>query len=235
MIATLYRHLASLNLGLWLIGGVMLLLAIASFTLSGEPAAAINHLPLLIWLRAYPLQVTWWLWASLGLLGLLGLNTLLCSIDSIISRRGKAGLPALLASHLVHAGFLLILLAHLLSARGSFSQQVQVPEGGGLNFPDGSRLTIARIDLVMSPMGFPLDFRAQALHQTADGTVQADIRPNHPYFHGGYGIYLKEAGVAGDGVKGALLEAHREPGAMTAFMGALLFLAGNMMVVFRRR
>jgi hypothetical protein len=233
MIGTIYRQLSSLNLGLWLIGGVMLLLAIASFTLSGEPAAAINHLPLLIWLRAYPLQVTWWLWVSLALLGFLGLNTVLCSIDSIISRRGKVTLLTLLAPHLVHAGFLLILLAHLLSARGSFSQQVQIPEGGGLNFPDGSRLTVTRIDLVMSPMGFPLDYRALAHHQTGAETRQTVIRPNHPYFHGGYGIYLKEAG--GDDVRVALLVAHREPGAMTALVGSLLFLAGNMVVVFRRR
>jgi hypothetical protein len=233
MIATLYRHLASLTLGLWLMGGVMLLLAIASFTLSGEPAAAINHLPLLFWLRAYPLHVTWWLWAALGLLGFLGLNTVLCSIEAIRSRWGKVGLPSLVAPHLVHAGFLLILLAHLLSARGSFSQQVQVVEGGGLTFPDGSRLTVSRIDLTMSPMGFPLDYSAQVLHRTAAGTRQTAIRPNHPYFHGGYGIYLKDAGE--DQVRGAILEAHREPGARTALAGALLFLAGNLVVVFRRR
>jgi hypothetical protein len=233
MIGIIYRQLSSLTLGLWLMGGVMLLLAIASFTLAGEPAAAINHLPLLIWLRAYPLAVTWWLWGALGLLGLLGLNTVLCSIDSIISRRGKVGLFPLLTPHLVHLGFLLMLLAHLLSARSAYSQQIQVQEGGGFNFPDGSPLTVTKIDLTMSPMGFPLDYSAQVLHRTTDGTRQAVIRPNHPYFHGGYGIYLKDAG--GDEVRGAILEAHREPGALTALVGSLLFLAGNLVVVFRKR
>jgi hypothetical protein len=231
MLAAIYRSLASLTFGLWLMGGVMLLLAIASFTLTGEPAAAINGLPLLIWVRSYPLAVTWWLWVEFLLLGLLGLNTVLCSIEAIRNRWGKVSLPTLLAPHLVHAGFLFILLAHLLSATWGFSQQVPVPEGGGLTFPDGSRLTVNRIDLVMSPMGFPLDYSAQVSH----GSRQAVIRPNHPYFHGGYGIYLKEAGGDADGTKGALLEAHREPGALTALIGSLLFLGGNLLVVFRRR
>lgn len=233
MFASIYRNLASLTFGLWLLGGVMLLLAIASFTLTGEAAAAINHLPLLIWLRAYPPAVTWWLWGSLALLGLLALNTLLCSIDSIRSRWGKISPLTLLAPHLVHAGFLLMLLAHLLSARGSFSQQVSVPEGGDVAFPDGSRLVVERIDLVMSPMGFPLDYSAQVSHRMTSGSRRAVISPNHPYFHAGYGIYLKDAG--GGEVRGALLEAHREPGAATALAGSLLFLAGNLLVVFRRR
>ena len=59
------------------------------------------------------------------------------------------------------------------------------------------------------------------------------MRPNSPLFHRGYGIYLKE--VEMDPAPAALFEVHREPGALPALLGALIFTAGNVMLLSARR
>lgn len=233
MLKNIYNRLASLSLGLWLMVGVMLFLAIGSFVNTGEAGEAINHLPLFIWLRAFPVTATWWLWVTILFLILLAINTVFCTIDSLQTRRGKTRLHLLLAPHLMHAGFLFIILAHLASATGGFSQQLPVPEGGGITFPDGTRLQLARIDTTMGPMGFPLDFHGELRHQKAEDTTVMTISPNHPYFYRGFGVYLKDVGGAEQ--RGALLEIHREPGAGLALVGAIFFMAGNLIVVARRR
>ena len=55
MVRKLYDCLASLNVGLWLTGGVLVLLAIGSFAGGGEGAGNINNMPLFAWLRSRPL------------------------------------------------------------------------------------------------------------------------------------------------------------------------------------
>jgi hypothetical protein len=233
MLEIIYRRLSSLSLGLWLMAGVMAFLGIGSFLNTGEAGEAINHLPLLDWLRIFPFSATWWLWITIILLVFLAINTVLCSVDSLRTRWGKARFYLILAPHLMHAGFLLIVLAHLASAVAGVSKQAPVPEGGGITFPDGTRLQVSRVDATIGPMGFPLDFRGEIRHQTAEGTAVRGISPNNPYFYKGFGVYLKDVVVAEQ--RGALLEIHREPGAGLALAGAIFFLAGNLIVVARRR
>jgi len=120
LLRNIYQRLASLALGLWLLGGVMLFLAIGSF-LQGE-GSTINEVPLLLWLREVPLAESWWLWVSLLLLALLALNTLLCSIDSLSAKWQRGSFLSRIAPQAMHLGFLLIMVAHLQSASGSFKQ-----------------------------------------------------------------------------------------------------------------
>lgn len=233
MLKFLYSRLSSLSVGLWLMAGVMIFLGIGSFFNSGEAGEAINRLPLLAWLKVFPLSATWWLWITILFLGLLAINTVLCTIESLRTRWGKTSIHLLIAPHLMHIGFLLIVTAHLTSAIGSFSQQIPMPEGASITFPDGTRLQLAHVDATIGPMGFPLDFRGEIHHQNAEGISVKTISPNNPYFYRGFGVYLKDVVTAEQ--RGALLEIHREPGAGLALAGALVFLAGNLVVVARRR
>ncbi len=52
LLKNIYTRLASLTLGIWLLGGTMFFLAIGSF-LQGE-GSTINEMPLLLWLREVP-------------------------------------------------------------------------------------------------------------------------------------------------------------------------------------
>ena len=219
----LHNRLASLNLGLWLMAGVMLVLAVGSFSRGSSESAGLNEMPLMTWLLRAPLSISWWLWIAVALLVLLCLNAVLCSIEAL--RKGRP-----LAPQLMHAGFLLIALAHLLSAYGGYKQQFQLAEGGSLGFPDGSRVRVERVAAEQGPMGTLSSFRAEL--RVGSGELSG-VRPNAPLFHEGFGIYLKEVALTPAPV--ALLEVHREPGALTALFGALLFTLGNLMLLVQRR
>ncbi|MFZ4858735.1 MAG: cytochrome C biogenesis protein ResB [Desulfuromonadaceae bacterium] len=225
----LWRFLISLELCLGLLALVAGIMAVGSFRLSGEYAAAINSMPLFMWLRETPLSISWWLWAVLVLLALLALNTVLCSSETLWSRWGRGGWAALLAPQLMHAGFLLIVLAHLSSAVGSSFNAVTVGEMTLAALPDGSKFGVASISVVSSPRGMPLSFSSELVPDVNRPAERVVISPNHPWFHHGFGVYIKQAEAYP--YKRALLEIHHEPGAAMALAGSLLFTIGNIILV----
>jgi ResB-like family protein len=224
VLKTLYTRLTSLNLGLWLLTGVMLALAAGSFSSGSSESSGLNDVPLFYWLQHAPVSFSWWLWICVGLIAILCLNTFLCSIEAL-RNKGRS-----IAPHLMHLGFLLIVLAHLFSAYGGFKQQFQLPEGGSIGFPDGERVHIESITTEAGPMGMPSGYRAEL---RLDSGRLGGIEPNSPLFHKGYGIYLKHVALTPAPL--AILEIHREPGALMALFGALFFTAGNVMLLAKRR
>jgi hypothetical protein len=227
-----WRLSISIELCLGLLALICCVMAVGSFLLSGEYAAAINFMPLLVWLREVPFGASWWLWLTVLLLALLVLNTIFCSSESLWSRRGRGGLLPLLAPQLMHFGFLLIVLAHLQSAYGSYLQQVEVVEGMVTQLPDGKQFGIAVLAVTMSPMGMPTGFSSELVTDLGNPSERLTISPNHPWFSGGYGVYIKQAEAFP--VKRALLEIHREPGAAVSLAGAVVFSVGNLLLLFLR-
>lgn len=232
MLKNIWRFCVSIELCLGLLALVCCAMAVGSFALKGDYAAAINGMPLLAWLVAVPAGVSWWLWLTIVLLALLVLNTVLCSFDTLRFRWGRAGWMALFAPQLIHAGFLLIVLAHLQSAYGGFMQQVVVAEGVVAQLPDGRQFGVAGVGVVMSPMGMPTGFSSELVTDLNNPAERFTISPNHPWFAGGYGVYIKQA--EGYPSRRALLEIHREPGADMALAGALIFTVGNILLVWLR-
>ena len=228
----LWRFCISIELCLGLLALVCVVMAAGSFLLRGDYAAAINAVPLLVWLREVPVGASWWLWLTVMLLALLVLNTILCSSETLWSRWGRAGWMSLFAPQLIHAGFLLIVLAHLLSAYGGSMQQVVVAEGMVAQLPDGRQFGVAGIGVTMSPMGMPTGYSSELVTDLRNPAERVTISPNHPWFSGGYGVYIKQA--EGYPYKRALLEIHREPGAGMALAGALIFTVGNILLVWLR-
>jgi len=227
----LYNFLTSLDLGIWLVAGVILFLGIGSFV--AREGSAINDVPLFIWLTRAPVAETWWLWVTVAILALLALNTVLCSIESLRAKWQRGSFLARIAPQVMHLGFLLIVLAHLVSAYGGFKEGGPLPEGGSFFFPDGSRVEIIRLDARIGPMGMPLAFSATLRHMSPSGERHAVFSPNHPYFYQGFGVYLKQVELFP--AKMALVEIHREPGAGLALAGALFFTVANLMILWLRR
>lgn len=228
----LWRWGTSIELCVVLLALVCGGMALGSFRLTGEYAGAINAMPLFAWLTEVPPGISWWLWLTVALLALLVLNTILCSAETIRLRWGRAGLMPLLAPQLIHAGFLLIVLAHLLSAIGGYKQQVEVYEGSTVQLPDGRLFGVAAIAASPSPMGMPSGFSGELATDLYNPAVRVSISPNHPWFSGGYGVYMKQAEQVP--VRRALLEIHREPGAGMALAGAILFAGGNVLLLWLR-
>lgn len=227
-----WRFCISIELCLGLLALVCVVMAAGSFLLKGDYAAAINTLPLLVWLWEVPVGASWWLWLTVILLALLVLNTILCSSDTLWSRWGRAGWMSLIAPQLIHAGFLLMVLAHLQSAYGGYMQQVVVAEGMVAQLPDGKQFGVAGINVVMSPMGMLTGYSIELVPDLHHPAERFTISPNHPWFSGGYGVYIKQA--EGSPYKRALLEIHSEPGAGMALAGALVFTVGNVLLVYLR-
>ncbi len=233
MLRTIYSRLASLTFGLWLMGGVTLFLAVGSFAGGGAEGSSINDVPLFAWLGSAPPAQTWWLWGTIALLALLVLNTVLCSIESLRLKCQRGGLLRLIAPQVMHLGFLLIVFAHLASAYGSFKGAGGVMEGETIGLPGGGRVQVANIQAEPGPMGMPNDYSATVSMWEEGGVRTATVRPNHPAFYRGYGIYLKQVELFP--VRGAFIEVHREPGAGLALAGALLFTVGNIVLLAVRR
>ncbi len=231
MLSAIYNRLASLTLGLWLLIGVCAVMAVGSFV-TGE-GSAINEVPLFVWLREAPPRETWWLWLTLAVLLLLVVNTLLCSFDSLRAKWQRGSFLVRIAPQVMHLGFLLIVLAHLLSASGSLKESLQVREGMTVGFPGGARMEIAELSATYGKMGMPTAMSA-TLRYMEGGTVRsATISPNHPFFVQGVGIYLKD--VAMVPYRAGLIEVHKEPGAGAALAGALLFTVANLVLLAKRR
>ena len=185
-----------------------------------------------LWLVEVPAAASWWLWLTIVLLALLVLNTILCSTDTLRQRWGRAGIVPLLAPQLIHAGFLLMVLAHLMSAYGGFMQQIEMGEGMAAQLPNGRQFGVAAIGAVMSPMGMPVGYTSELVTDLRNPAERVTISPNHPWFSGGYGVYIKHAEAYP--YKRALLEIHREPGAGMALAGALVFTVGNVLLLWLR-
>ena len=209
--------------------GVTLLMGIGSFATGPEEIARLNSMPLFAWLTETPPATAWWLWLTIAILAVLALNTVLCSIESLRQKTGRTGLLLRLAPQVMHAGFLFIVLAHLISSLGGYKEAMQVGEGSTISFPEG-RVLFERLDAEVGMRGYVTDFSATVA--ATDGR-RAVIRPNEPFFFQGAGIYLKQIEPFPRPV--GLVEIHREPGAGLALAGALLFTVGNVVVVARRK
>ncbi len=233
MIRKIYERLASLTFGLWLMGGVTVLLVVGSFAGGGAEGSSINDVPLFAWLESVPPGQSWWLWGTIALLALLGINTVLCSIESLRIKYQRGALLRLIAPQVMHLGFLFIVLAHLVSAYGSFKGVAAVMEGGTIGLPGGGMVRVSNVQAEAGPMGMPLDYGATITTWGESGEQTATVRPNHPVFFRGFGIYLKQVELFP--VRGAFVEVHREPGAPLALVGALLFTVGNILLLAVRR
>jgi hypothetical protein len=228
-----WRLCISLEICLGLLALICCTMGLGSFLLSGEYATAINAMPLLSWLRDVPAGISWWLWLTVTFLALLAANTVFCSIDTLQSRWSRARIVPLIAPQLMHAGFLLIIVAHLQSALTSYREQIVVSEGSVALLPDGTPFAVSSIKLTMSPMGMPTGFSTElATDPNNPRASQITISPNHPWLSENYGVYIKQA--EGYPSRRALLEIHREPGAGMALAGALLFTAGNVLLLYLR-
>ena len=130
-----------------------------------------------------------------------------------------------ISPQVVHIGFLFILLAHLLSSYSSFRGTAVVYENAGLRLPNGNDVLFKRIDADTDPMGYIKDWSADVEYFRANRSLRSDrIRPNSPSFQDGLGIYIKTVQLRPYPL--AMIEVSKEPGAVWALIGGMLFMLG---------
>jgi cytochrome c biogenesis protein ResB len=168
---------------------------------------------------------TWWFFGALVALALLTVNAIVCSIQAIKGKWTRDDFLLRISPQIVHLGFLFILLAHLLGAGWGYKLSGMMPEGAFAPLPEDMALKLEAINVKTDNRGFTTDWAADALLYENDKIVaHGTLGPNAPLFYKGVGVYLKSLNF--DRRPAALLVIAKDPGAVWALVGGLLFMIG---------
>jgi hypothetical protein len=216
----------SIRTASWLLIALICLLLFGSVVMPAhEEFLALHTVALFAWMQEMPVDITWWLWASLGVLSLLTANTIVCSIESVVRKREARQWLLIISPQIMHIGFLFILLAHLLSSFGSVKGITYAYKDTTLQLPNNLEVRFNQVYAAVDASGYVIDWSAD-IEYLRDGVSLATDRilPNSPSFRDGIGIYIKTVKAYPFPV--AMIEVSREPGAFWALAGGALFMAG---------
>lgn len=225
----------SLKTAVWTLFALVYLFFIGSYMMPAyrEIFAPMNEDILFRWIQgiaSVKLGYTWWFFAALAALVLLTINTLACSIQAVMGRWSRADFLLRISPQIVHIGFLMILLAHLLGAGWGYRLSGMMPEGAYAPLPEDRALSLRELRVQADASGYLTDWTAEVdLFENNVRVMTGTLGPNKPLFYNGVGIYLKslnyERGPA------ALLMISRDPGAIWALAGGVLFMLGSVMLL----
>lgn len=228
------KHLSnfffSLRTTLWLLGLMLMLMLAGAVIMPGKQEfQTIHSAPMFAWLKDQPLHITWWLWGLIGTLSVLTFNTLFCSIESVVKKRKVTQWLLLISPQIIHIGFLFILLAHFLSATGAYQAFAAAQEGNMLRISDSTVLRIKDINIMTDRYGY-ISGWSVGVEYLEDGTMsQTDtISPNNPSTLMGFNINVKDLQTYPEAV---LLQVSREPGALWALTGGIMFMIGILALI----
>jgi hypothetical protein len=209
---------------------LVLMLAGAFIMPSQKEFETIHSTPMLEWLKIQPIAITWWLWSLIGVLTLLTVNTLFCSVESIIKKRKVTRWLLLISPQIIHIGFLFMLFAHLMSAIGSYQKFAVAKEGSMLRISDNVVLKVKGINIQSDYNGYITDWKVGIEYLKEGRESLADtILPNSPSLRTGFNINVKD--LQAYPYKAVLLQASREPGAVWALAGSIIFMVGIMTLI----
>ena len=223
--------LFSLRTTLWLSGFMLVLMLAGAFIMpSQKEFETIHSTPMFEWLKIQPIAITWWLWSLIGVLTLLTVNTLFCSVESIIKKRKVTRWPLLISPQIIHIGFLFMLFAHLMSAIGSYQKFAVVQEGSMLRISDNVVLKVKDINIQSDYNGYITDWKVGIEYLKEGKELSADtILPNSPSLRTGFNINVKD--LQAYPYEAVLLQVSREPGAVWALAGSVLFMVGIITLI----
>lgn len=225
----------SLKTTVWTLSGLVCLFFVGSYMMPvhQDIFASMNDDLLFEWVEKVAIQNvwhTWWFFAALAVLVLLTVNTVVCSLQAIRGKWSRENALLRISPQIIHIGFLFILLAHLLGAGWGYKLAGLLPEGALGRLPENIGLHIQEIRVESDAKGYMKDWAVKvALYENNVLVKNGILGPNQPLFYKGTGIYVKtlnfERGPA------ALLLVAKDPGAMWALVGGILFILGSITLV----
>lgn len=225
----------SLKTSLWLLGLSLLLMFAGAFVMPGrQEFQELHSRPLFDWITEQPAGATWWLWGLIAVLAVMALNTLFCSVESIIKKRKVTHWLLLISPQIIHIGFLFILLAHLLSGTGAYQVSAVAREGSLVKISiDDTMFKVRDINITLDYYGYVSDYAVDIEYLSGGKVTARDvIRPNDPSDITGLNIIVKDLRPYPD--EAVLFQIHSEPGAIWALIGGILFTVGIVTLILLR-
>ena len=222
----------SLKTTVWTLLALVVLFFVGSYMMPAHPEvfAQMNEDILFRWARhtaSDELWYTWWFFVAAAGLVLLTINTIVCSIQTVMGRWSRGDFLPRIAPQVIHIGFLCILLAHLLGAGWGYKLSGIMPEGAYAQLPEDKALQLHQVRVQTDARGFMTDWAADAsLYENNQLVKSGTLGPNVPLFYKGTGIYLKSLNF--DRGPAAVLLIARDPGAVWALIGGILFMLGSV-------
>jgi len=223
----------SLKTALWLMCFLLLFLFAGALIMPGSPEFELLHsIPLFEWTQKQPAGTTWWLWVVICILTILAINALFCSVESIIKKYSATQWLLLISPQIIHTGFLFMLLAHLLSGVGSSQGLARATEGTLLTFSDNTIMKVNEIIIDIGDQGNIIDWKVNVEYLSDGKPFKQDIiRPNSPSLVSGFNVGVKDLIPY---PKTLLIRVNKEPGALWALVGGILFMVGTITLLILR-
>lgn len=225
----------SLKTTVWVLFALICVFFLGSYLMPAykDVHGPMNDRLLFQWAGQYALGSPWaasWFFLSLAGLVLLTANTLVCSWQAVKGKWSREDFLLRVAPQIVHIGFLFILLAHLLGAGWGYRVSGMLPVEMSAKLPDGQVLYLNDLRPRVDARGNLTDWSAEVFLFEGNSRVAAGVLgPNTPLFHDGMGVYLKSFDFQDRPV--AFLMVNRDPGAVWALVGSLLFMIGTGIIL----
>jgi hypothetical protein len=222
----------SLKTTVWTLCGLICLFLLGSYMMPmhREIYAPMNDDILLSWVTHTvrdSLWYTWWFFAAVAALILLTINTIVCSARAIKGQWNRSDFFLHISPQAIHIGFLLILIAHLLSAIFGYRLSGVMPEGSYAPLPEDKALRLEHIYVQSDAQGVMQDWTVKvSLYENNMIVKSGTLGPNTPLFYHGVGIYVKSLNFNGGPT--AIMLIVRDLGAPWALMGGVLFMLGSL-------
>jgi len=151
------------------------------------------------------LSLTAWVWALIVFSALFGVNAFVCTADKVYAVIRNRKPWAALFPHIVHIGFLIALLGHLVgSAWGFRSYGNVVFEGSSIPVPHASGLFLRldKTEMTVLPSGELDSLKTTVTLLDAKGAklAEGDIGMNAPLIHKGIAFYHFDQGQSPSGL-----------------------------------
>ncbi len=238
-----FDWLRSQGLGLVCGFGTVLLLAVGSVILQAtrDGASASVGLDDLTGFFAPPSWTHWWLYALGAIAGLYALNTLLATWDSVV-RKWRAGVrsPGPYAASIIHVGFLVAMLGHVLGGFTSKDFEPVIVTEQWSEVPGFGEARLLTLEVDAMPNGMPKSARATLAGRGPDGEARQEVVDYNQPLSRGFGGHLAllsefgQVNVPGAGPRPAiLLRPRTTPSNPWALVSAVLVGLG-VLLMWRR-
>jgi hypothetical protein len=232
---TMKNFFLSLKTTVWTLLGLICVFFLGSYLMPAykDVHAGMNDRLLFQWVGQNAPDHPWatsWFFATLAGLVLLTINTVVCSVQAIKGKWSRGDFLLRIAPQVVHIGFLCILLAHLLGAGWGYRISGMLPVEAYAKLPDNRSLYLNDLRPLADDRGNLRDWAAViAIYENDRRVATGILGPNEPLFYKGMGVYLKSFDLRERPI--AFLMVNKDPGALWALGGSVLFMIGTMIIL----